>query len=519
MVSAVRRDLDDVAERIGPARVRGVHFVGRTLRVVGQVEVDLAGRRVHFGILGPVHLGGAEVIGGEAGVDQDIALVLEAEPLGEPRARAVDERQPLAGPVGIETGNVKRAGIEEVLVGGAVLGIDPALGDEAVDIVEALVVALIDDEAAVLVDDVAGPLVLEAAHGRALDRDRGRIERIDLDHPAEAIDLVRLLRDVEAVMEFAPGIPLAGGPVAAQGLPLGRQGLGGGFAPEVAVEVLLAGEPRSPRRHAAGAVVEHAAHGRAGGIARRLEAHMARGGSGKLDLGLSRDAARVLGGGDDRPAVPLALHLEHRAAVRHHLGVDDVLGHACEVVVPAAALSDAAEHQLAVRVLVIDDEQAVIGAPVERHEAEKVVVVAELLSLGGGRDTCGIEGWSAVDDRLSPADQHVGPVAFGDVMRLVACDGELGKIEAGGRALACRFGSGERARGDGGAEHGRGEQPLHEVAPRQALGDDVADRRIGARVRAQVLRLLEPYRQRSFAPHRCPPRPRPYACPTSLCES
>ncbi len=52
-----------------------------------------------------------------------------------------------------------------------------------------------------------------------------------------------------------------------------------------------------------------------------------------------------------------------------------------KALVLAAASADAAEHELAVRVLVIDDQEAVVGAAIERHEAEEVVVVAELLGL------------------------------------------------------------------------------------------------------------------------------------------
>jgi hypothetical protein len=53
-----------------------------------------------------------------------------------------------------------------------------------------------------------------AAERRVLDRDRLRVERIDLDDPAEPVGLVGFLVDIEAVVVLAPAVPVGGNPVA-----------------------------------------------------------------------------------------------------------------------------------------------------------------------------------------------------------------------------------------------------------------------------------------------------------------
>ena len=81
------------------------------------------------------------------------------------------------------------------LLAAPVVRVVPPVGDELVEVVEALVVSRIGDDAAVAVDDRVGALVLEAPHGGALDRHRERVVGVELDHPAEAVGLVGLLRD------------------------------------------------------------------------------------------------------------------------------------------------------------------------------------------------------------------------------------------------------------------------------------------------------------------------------------
>ena len=169
-------------------------------RVVGQHHVDLAVDAVRLDVLGPIHLGRAEQVGGEPRLDQHVGLALEAV-LRRQRALAVDERHPRQRAVLGELRDVERAGVEKVHVGGAVVGIEGAARHELVDVVEALVVAEIEDDASVLRHDQLGAFVLEAAERGALLRHRIRVHRIDLDDPAEAVRLVRLLADVEAVVD------------------------------------------------------------------------------------------------------------------------------------------------------------------------------------------------------------------------------------------------------------------------------------------------------------------------------
>src|SRR5262245_36549973 len=96
----------------------------------------------------------------------------------------------------------------------------------------------------------------EAAERGVLHRCRRRVHGIDLDDPVESVALVRLLVDVEALMEFAPAVPVAGNAVALVALLLGAaEALGEALAvgalligPEVTVAVLLARQVGAPRR-------------------------------------------------------------------------------------------------------------------------------------------------------------------------------------------------------------------------------------------------------------------------------
>ena len=188
-----------MAEGVLGARIGGVDLLGLALGVVGQHDIDLAVDAVGLDVLGTVHLGGAEQVGGAARLDQHVGLAGEAV-FGGQRALAMDERQPFDRAVLGELGDIERAVVEQVHVGGAVVRVELAGGDELVDVVEALVVAEIEDDAAVGGDDRFGTLMLEAAERGALLRQRVRVVDVDLDDPAEAVGLVRLLGEVEAVV-------------------------------------------------------------------------------------------------------------------------------------------------------------------------------------------------------------------------------------------------------------------------------------------------------------------------------
>ena len=99
---AVLGELDDVAVLVLRPRVGGVGaFIalrGTALRVVRHDHVDLAVDRVALDVLRAVHLGRAEQVTGATGVDKHVGLRGEPVRLRE-RPFAVDQRQPLAGPV------------------------------------------------------------------------------------------------------------------------------------------------------------------------------------------------------------------------------------------------------------------------------------------------------------------------------------------------------------------------------------------------------------------------------------
>ena len=175
------------------------------------------------------------------------------------------EREPSDATVGVKSRDRQRSFRQQPHIRGAIVRSVSSAGDEAIYIVEAGIVAAIDDDAPVFVENALGAFVAEAAERGVLHRHRSRIEGIDLDDPAEAVRLVRLLVDIEAVDELAPGLPQARHAVAviALGLsaaePCGRlTALRAERAPEIAVEIFLGGEIGAPRRDPSGAIIERA---------------------------------------------------------------------------------------------------------------------------------------------------------------------------------------------------------------------------------------------------------------------
>ena len=118
------------------------------------------------------------------------------------RTDAVHERQPLAAAVVVELRDVQRAVVERALALRAQLP-PGSVADELVQVVAVLVVAAVDDDAALALG-AGRALVLDAAERGALHGRRGRVERIDLDHPAEVVELVAVLRQVEARLGLVP---------------------------------------------------------------------------------------------------------------------------------------------------------------------------------------------------------------------------------------------------------------------------------------------------------------------------
>ncbi len=319
VIAVRRRHLYDMAEPVAGARIGGVDLVGLAARIVGEDHIDLVVLEIGLDVFGPVHPGRAEQVGGAPRLDHDVRLAAESVRRGQ-RSLAMDERQPVEAPVGVITGDVERALVEQVPVGGAIDGVVGARAHEPVDIVEPLVVARIDHDAAVFVDKDERALVLGAPERGAFLWSRGRIERIDFHDPAEPVRFVRLLGDVETVVELAPGVPVAGQAVSLEVLRF--RVVIGELARKIAVEILLAGEPGSPRGDAAGAVVDGAKHAAPGRIGLGLHARVAGGRACELHRRRRVEPARIARSLRHAPLAVLALDLEHRAAMRSHFDVD-----------------------------------------------------------------------------------------------------------------------------------------------------------------------------------------------------
>ena len=123
----------------------------------------------------------------------------------------------------------------------------------------------------------------------------------------------------------------------------------------------------------------------------------------------------------------------------------------------------------------IDREQPVTAAAVDREVGDVIVVVAEALRLIGRALGLGIEVGHVGNESIAPAQQHVGAIARGDMMRLVDAGIDLGEIEAigGGPSLGV---TGSECRG---AEQRRGrrhaERAAHHRAAAIAPHDHLAD--------------------------------------------
>src|SRR5690606_17039484 len=195
--------------------------------------------------------------------------------------------------------------------------------DELVDVLEPLVVAHVGRHAAVGADEDVRALVLEPPQCRALTWGRCRVERVELDDPAEPVRLVGLGGEVDAFIDAIPpalGAALGAQPVAA--VPPGAFLVGDvGARTEVLVDVLFSGQDRAPRCQAAGAVVEHAVDRGAVRVGRGAHEVAASDRTGQVELGAGVDAAVVPARATRAPpfaGVADPLDLENGAAVRRH---------------------------------------------------------------------------------------------------------------------------------------------------------------------------------------------------------
>ena len=159
---------------------------------------------MHRNPLGAIHFGGVEHVSSLTGLDQDLGLAVEHR--CHQTVLAVGQRHPGAGAVGVELGNIERAGVKQVLVGRAVGRVVLGARNELVDVIVALVIAGIDREGVVRADGKLGVFVLEATERGALDRLALRIKGVDLDHPAKAVRLIAVLVHVETRIGMVPAI-------------------------------------------------------------------------------------------------------------------------------------------------------------------------------------------------------------------------------------------------------------------------------------------------------------------------
>ena len=303
--------------------------------------------------------------------------------------------------------------------------------------------------------------MLEAAKGGALFRGGGGIARIDFHHPAEAVRLLRVFGEIEALVE----------PVPAKTRILGGQAVAGGAlvqlrlarTAEVAVEVLLAGEVGAPRGLAVGAVVEGAKGGASLGVGLGLEQGMARRRAAQCHGGGGGDAAieRPLGVG-----LPLAIfaYQLHQGDPVGRLGLGDGVG--------TERLAPIRKQVFVVGVFVVDGEQGAIRA--QGEEAHAVVVVAKLAGLGPGVIALG-KGGGIGEQGIPPGDQHLG---------LVTGRHHYGVGHRGGHGLETeqRLGGGGHGAGHriGGKKrhHAGGAHPLEETPAAQARLDQAVELRL-----------------------------------------
>ena len=460
--------VDVFLPRVGTAHR---HAVLTALGVVGQGAIHLAILGADHDPFRTVHARGLDHAGGQAGVDQHLGLVGEAA-AGVDAVLAVGQLDPLAlalGPVrvavtGVETRHIQRAVVQQVTVGLGVTVVDAIAADELVDELAAFVVAHVDHCAAIAGLRQGGVLMLEAAQGGALDRGRLRIERVDLHHPAVAVEFVGVLGQVEARVVLVP-VDVAAGHRGAVALLGGVELVLGVAAAEAVGEVLFAGQVGAPRGLAVGAVLEGAEDFLALGVGAGLEQRVAGGRAAEADRRVAVDAPVVARALDELPLAVLALHLDHRHAFAG-LGLAHVLGRLRQAAVGIEVAI--------VGVLVVDRHQRPMPVIREGEQAHAVVVVAKLRFLGqGGAVAAGVEGRAVLVQRLAPADQHRGRVARWQGDGVASGAGDAGKAQQLAVAGADSCGQGAAAQQVAAQEQGRAAQGAGTDEAAAAEADDL----------------------------------------------
>ena len=333
-IAAVLRHADDVSVRVAPlvltgrfdvvieARICRIHLGHRTAGGVGvgKREIDLTVAWIDRAPLRPVHLGGAGLVRGQAGVHQHVGVIgKRVSGVGAVDAVGAEtEPLPFARAVGVEAGDVQLA-VVQVLVAGleaamGVVRIPRLVGHVLVDVFVARVATHVPHQRPARLDRTQPrAFVREATERGALDGRRIHVERVDLHHPAVGVGDVAIViaavrggakfHGVPAAVEIVRGVGCDRRPqlaaVAPDAVTAERGQFPGGAvrvvdrieAAEVAGPVFLAGQVRTPRGLAVRAVVDSAARLRA--VGRVLGDHVRRlgGRTGKLHLRHGVDAA------------------------------------------------------------------------------------------------------------------------------------------------------------------------------------------------------------------------------------
>ena len=334
--------------------------------------------RVDLDPLRTVHLGATQQVTGLARADHDLALVCEPVARME-SALPVHQGQPYTASIGVEAGYVKRPVVQQIPIGCKAAGLDGVTADELVDVLKAGILTHVHHRTATLGHGHGGPLVCSPSQGRALDRRMAGVHRINLYHPAKAVDFVGVLGGIEPYVMFMPaiacGIAFAKPPAPLVGIGLIR-------TVEVADEVLLAGEVGAPGRLAAAAVVDGSQHPTATRIGRGLHQGVA----------CSWPADRCRGSGGDSTGPRRGSYNGPLATPCGHFANTDPVG--ClglsNLLSAPVALAITVEQAI-VHVLMVHHQEAGLGA-LDCVVVNAIMVHAELCFLfGGGVGRIGLE--------------------------------------------------------------------------------------------------------------------------------
>ena len=435
-----------------PAAFRArVGAIGRgAAGVVGQREVDLTGFRVDGSPLRPVHLGRANGVCGQSGVDEHVGLA------GEQRAvqwaLTKDQWQPYARAVVVELGHVQRAFVQQGAIGHTSGFAVHAFRDELVDVFVDGVIAGITDDGLTFHPRLEHHTFMgKTAERRALDGCAVGVEGVEFHHPAKAIRFIAVILrgigarggDVEAavfvgtVVGQLPAVTRSGW--AAFGVAHTIAGLftrtiaWGHLVDEIAGPVFLGHHVGVPRRHAVGAIVQGTAGARAVRTVGGLDEVRATNRTAQGHGGQTGDAA-VARVGHHRP---LTISLFANPNHRHPVGVQFL-----QTLVGRPLAVDQCRHGVAVQFL--PNRRGV-------HEARLYILVVHHQQAIGRAALVGV----AAFDR----EKVHAVVVAADLMRLVS--------PAVGQRIECRHGTTDRG--------APGHQGLHFVAGRHQHGVRIAD--------------------------------------------